>query len=76
MQSTCETHDPKCKTCAYRVFERRWVASYATVTMVCLHPQVGKKDCRNARLSPGAKCGPEAELWRPNEAMLRSRGNA
>lgn len=63
--------DPKCSTCAYRVNERRTFRQpefVAGATMVCLNPAVGRQDCANARLSPDAKCGPAASLWRMRAA--------
>lgn len=56
------THDPKCSTCAYRVNERRAGSVTVTLAMVCLHPQVGRADCQQVRLS--GPCGEQALLWR------------
>lgn len=60
--------DPKCGTCAYRVNElRRCPSPYSAGTsMVCLHPKIGRQDCKQARLSPDAKCGADAGLWAPH----------
>lgn len=65
--------DPKCSTCAYRVYERRafWEPEFvAGATMVCLHPEVSRMDCRQARLAPSAPCGEQAVLWRPHAAPI------
>jgi hypothetical protein len=57
--------DPKCSTCAYRVFECTNRTSYeTTMTMFCLHPQGGKQSCASVRLPADAKCGPDAVLWK------------
>lgn len=55
--------DPKCSTCAYRVYEPRWqTAPYqAVATMVCLHPRVGRSDCKSVRIV--GPCGEDAALW-------------
>lgn len=55
--------DPKCFSCAYRVFERRASSVFTTMTMVCLHPKVGRADCAQVRIPTDAKCGPDAALW-------------
>ena len=57
--------DPKCRTCAYRVYEvRRQLHPYqAGSTMVCLHPRVGRSDCEPVRLV--GPCGEDAALWVP-----------
>lgn len=57
--------DPKCNTCAFRVFECTNRTSYeTTMTMFCLHPQVGKQSCASVRVPAGSKCGPNAVLWK------------
>lgn len=60
--------DQKCATCAYRVNDRRADSVGVVVTMVCLHPQVGRQDCRSARLAPNAACGADALLYRAHAA--------
>lgn len=63
--------DPKCSTCAYRVNERRSfhdAGFVAGMTMVCLHPAIGRQDCAAARLSSNAKCGQSADLWQQRAA--------
>jgi hypothetical protein len=65
--------DPKCSTCAFCVNELRRTASpyEAGTTMVCLHRDVGRQDCRNVRLAPGGKCGPDAGLWMPHATRAK-----
>lgn len=60
--------DPKCSTCAYRVFDRRASSAFTTMTMVCLHPKVGRADCSVTRIPADAKCGPDATLWQARAA--------
>ena len=57
--------DPKCSTCAYRVYELRWKTEpyQAVATMVCLHPRVGRSDCEQVRTV--GPCGEDAALWAP-----------
>lgn len=62
------SNDPKCFSCAYRVFDRRASSAFTTMVMVCLHPAVGRQDCQQARLSPNAKCGEDAQLWKARTA--------
>ena len=59
--------DPKCSTCAYRVYEvRRQQDPYqAGSTMVCLHPRVRRSDCEQVRTV--GPCGEDAALWAPRE---------
>ncbi|WP_317915021.1 hypothetical protein [Cupriavidus sp. TKC] len=34
--------------------------------------EIGRKDCSNARLSPGAECGHDAVLWTPRDSAEQS----
>lgn len=61
--------DQHCATCAYRVNDHRADSVSIVVTMVCLHPQVGRRDCREARLAPNAICGADASLYRAHAAL-------
>ena len=65
------SNDPKCFSCTYRVFDRRASSAFTTMMMVCLHPQVGKKDCAQVRIPTDAPCGPDAQLWKSRAAEMR-----
>lgn len=52
-------HDPKCSSCAYRVFER---TAMDTMSMKCLHPKVDRF-CMTERTHADGKCGQSAALW-------------
>lgn len=54
-------HDPKCSSCAYRVFER---TRMDTLSMKCLHPKVDRF-CLTERTHAEGQCGVNALLWTP-----------
>ena len=55
-------NDQFCKTCAYRVNERVIKDATIAMQMTCLHKDVHREACKDARDERGA-CGPDAVLW-------------
>lgn len=63
-------HDEHCKSCAYRVSDRRFFDTCVSHVFVCLHPGVGRSDCAMARRSD-KPCGPEHKLWAQHSARTK-----
>lgn len=55
-------HDEHCKSCAYRVSDRRFYETCVSHVFTCLHPEIGRVDCATARRQDKA-CGPAHKLW-------------
>lgn len=63
-------HDEHCKSCAYRVSDRRFADTCVLHVFVCLHPEIGRMDCANAR-HPNKQCGPTHKLWEQHSARKK-----